>query len=60
MKNAHKTRIDHLWYGCEAPCQWTIYDNQDNQMVAVGPKYYSKAELLADLDRFAKERGYLN
>lgn len=59
MKSAYKSRVPHLWYGCEAPGQWTIYDNQHNQMAAVGPKYYSKDELLADLDRFAKERGFL-
>lgn len=58
MAHAYKSRFPHLWYGCEAPSQWTIYDNQDQQMASVGPKYKSKDELLADLERFAIERGF--
>jgi len=58
MTTHYKSRFPHLWYGCEAPNQWTIYDNQDGQMAPIGPKYCSKAELLADLHRFATERGF--
>lgn len=50
------TRLPSLGYTCEAPKQWSIIDKVTD--AAIGAKYRSKDELLADLDRFAKERGY--
>lgn len=58
----HNTRFSSLQYTCEAPNQWTIVDAESTKefgyTVPIGPKYASKDELLADLDRFATERGY--
>jgi hypothetical protein len=58
----YNTRFASLQYTCEAPSQWTIVDaesTKDNGFtVPIGPKYASKDELLADLERFATERGY--
>lgn len=59
MTTHYKTRIPHLWYGCIAPTTWVIFDNSDGQMAQVGQLYKSKDELLADLQRFATERGFL-
>ena len=58
MKTAHKTRFENIWYGCKAPGQWTVYDNTNGNMAAIGPNYTSRVELLADLERFCIERGY--
>ncbi len=59
MTTHYKSRISHLWYGCIAPSTWVIFDNQDGQMAQVGELYKSKDELLADLHRFATERGFI-
>lgn len=60
----HNTRFSSLQYTCEAPKQWTIVDADSSKEfgfpVPIGSKYASKDELLADLGRFATERGYSN
>lgn len=58
MKTAYKSRFENIWYGCQLPGRWTVYDNTNGLMAAIGPHYNSRAELLADLERFCKERGY--
>ena len=50
-----KTRYPELGYAKHAPDLWRIIDLSDGQ--AVGPHYKSKAELLGDLDRYAREFG---
>lgn len=52
----YTTRFQLLGYRCEAPKQWSIVDLETN--AAIGPKYTSKDELLADLSNFATIRGY--
>ncbi len=47
------TRFKELGYRQDAPDLWRIYD-PDSQS-AIGPFYKSKAELLADLDRYATD-----
>lgn len=51
-----KTRFENLGYKKEALNQWSFYDLET--MASIGPKYHSKDELLADLYRFATERGF--
>jgi len=58
MTTHYKSRFPALWYACIAPGQWSIFDNSDGQMAQVGPIYGSRIELLADLQRFADERGF--
>ncbi len=49
------TRYKGLGYGRTGDV-WRIFDTSDGES-AVGPHYRSKAELLADLDRYAREYG---
>lgn len=49
------TRFPELGYACDAPGLWRIYDTSTGG--AIGPFYATKAELLADLARFAREFG---
>lgn len=49
------TRYDGLGFEKHAPNLWRIIDT--NTHAAVGPHYRSRAELLADLDRYAREYG---
>ena len=49
------TRYRELGYRRDAPDLWRIVDR--NGDAVVGPQYRTKAELLADLDRFAAEFG---
>lgn len=51
-----KTRFINLGYASQAPFQWSFYDLSTNE--SIGPKYPHKDELLADINRFAIERGY--
>ena len=37
---------------------WRFFDLTGHEPQAVGPYYHSKAELLADLARFAREYGW--
>ena len=48
-----RTRFAELGYRQDAPGLWRFVDQiTDN---SVGPQYHSKAELLADLARYASE-----
>lgn len=52
------TRFASLGYRCDGHGLWRIYDVDDrDSMAAVGPFYRTKAELLADLERYASEYG---
>jgi hypothetical protein len=51
-----RTRFAELGYRCDGPSLWRIYDITDTPQ-PVGPQYRTKAELLADLDRYAKNFG---
>jgi hypothetical protein len=56
--NIHSTRYPELGYARYAPNLWRIIDLTDKTtMAVVGPHYKSKAELLADLDRYARVFG---
>ncbi len=50
------TRFWGLGYKCEAPNTYSFYDTDTK--ASIGPKYTSENELLADVYRFATERGY--
>lgn len=61
FNNVRKTRFDGLGY--LAPDKqgepWRFVDTTDSTRHAVvGPHYRTKEELLADLDRYAKEYGF--
>ena len=49
------TRFKELGYRQDGPGLWRFYDTETQK--AVGPQYVTKAELLADLDRYAKDFG---
>jgi len=53
------TRFENLGYRCDGPKLWRIVDKQGGLVggfhSAIGPQYKSKGELLADLERFARE-----
>ena len=53
-----RTRYAELSYEEQARDLWRIIDTSTG--AAVGPQYKSRAELLADLDRFAREFGASN
>lgn len=57
MGTIRPTRYRTLGYRCDGPKTWRIYDTSDDSPAAVGPFYATKAELLADLDRYAREFG---
>jgi hypothetical protein len=46
--------LDTLAYRCDGPGLWRIYDITDKP-APVGPQYRSKAELLADLERYGRQ-----
>ena len=50
-----KTRYAELAYRNDGPGLWRIVTTEDG--AAVGPQYGTKAELLADLERYAKDYG---
>ncbi len=52
-----KTRFKELGYAKHAPNLWRILDSDTG--AAIGPHYRTKAELLADLERYAREYGLL-
>ena len=56
MDTIRPTRYPELGYRQDDHELWRIY-SMDGTPAAVGPQYRSKAELLADLDRYAKEYG---
>lgn len=49
----YKTRFAELGYVHDAPGLWRVVDMKTESRV--GPQYHSKEELLADLDRYARE-----
>jgi len=52
------TRFKELGYRQDGRALWRIYDiSEPGREAAVGPQYASKTELLADLDRYAKDYG---
>jgi hypothetical protein len=51
-----KTRFSGLGYSSIARGVWMFMDLDGNAQI--GPQYPTKAELLADLYRFASERGF--
>lgn len=59
----HRTRIPGLSYINQARGLWRVVDTHDDRNDAyrtVGPQYKTKAELLADFDRYSREAwGYL-
>lgn len=50
------TRYQDLGYRQDGPQLWRIYHTEE-PVAAVGPFYASKAELMGDLDRYAREFG---
>lgn len=56
MQTIRPTRYLELGYRNDGRGLWRIYA-LDGTPAAVGPHYASKAELLADLNRYAKEYG---
>ena len=50
-----RTRFSDLSYRCDAPGLWRIVATDTDS--SIGPYYASKAELLSDLERYAKEYG---
>lgn len=51
------TRFKALGYRQDAPDCWRIIDRSSTPGAAVGPQYASRGELLADLERFARQVG---
>ena len=56
----HKTREPEMGFGMIEPGCWRFISLQDGAESVVGHRYASKAELLADCDRYLKEWGYGN
>lgn len=54
---ARPTRYKELGYRKDGPMLWRICDLTGERAQAVGAYYATKAELLADLDRYAAEYG---
>jgi hypothetical protein len=58
MTGIRPTRFGTLGYRCDGRGLWRVYDVENRESpAAVGPFYVTKAELLADLDRYAHEYG---
>ncbi len=56
--NLRPTRFLELAYRCDGPGLWRVYDvSSPERPAAVGPHYRTKAELLADLQRYGAEFG---
>lgn len=53
MNSIRPTRFPELGYRMDGPGLWRIYDTDTES--AVGPQYATKAELLADLERYARD-----
>lgn len=54
----HKTRVADMGYGRIEPGLWRFIDMQDGRGAVVGHQYATKAELLADCERYLTEYGY--
>lgn len=57
MTKTYKTRFPELGYQNHDKGLWRIVDLSDGSKAAIGPHYVTKAELLADLHRYATEFG---
>jgi hypothetical protein len=51
------TRFHGIGYRQDGPTLWRFYDTDGDRPAAVGPHYRTKAELLADCDRYCTEYG---
>ena len=51
----HRTRFDILGYQQIDHDCWRVMDLSDGRPSVVGPQYRTKAELLGDLTRYARE-----
>jgi hypothetical protein len=56
----YKTRFATLGFTKLEPGLWRIMALDDKEPAAVGPLYASKAELLGDLTRYARENWNLS
>jgi hypothetical protein len=56
--NARPTRFPGLGYANVRGCGWIFVDMSDGDEAQIGAWYPTRTELLADLVRFAEERGY--
>lgn len=56
--SASPTRYDGLGYRKVDATTWMFVDTSDGGDAQIGPQYRSKAELLSDIESFAKIRGY--
>ena len=54
----HKTRFENLCYTHIAAGLWRFVVTADGMENAVGPHYATRAELLADIVRYAAAYGY--
>ena len=55
----NKTQFKGLEYGNYGkPVIWAFFDCLDNEPAKIGYNYQTKQALLADLHRFATERGF--
>ena len=54
-RKIHRTRFAGLGYILVCDACWRFVDLSDNRSATVGPQYRTKAELLADLQRYARE-----
>ena len=52
--NIQKTRFPELGFEKHARNLWRFVDTETNQNI--GPRYATKAELMADIERFFAER----
>lgn len=56
--NARPTRYNGLGYIRVDSSTWQFVDTLEDNDAQIGAHYRSKAELLADVERFAQERGF--
>ena len=54
----YTTRFSGLGFTKIAPSHWQFIDLESGSQI--GPRYASKAELLADLSDYAQRAGFLN
>lgn len=55
LEGVRPTRFPELGYVKDAPDLWRIVTTEDG--ARIGPHYRTKAELLADIDRYATDYG---
>ncbi len=57
MPNITRTRYDVLSFSRVERGSWRFIDSQTQE--AIGPSYATRAELLADVESFARDRGFV-